>query len=282
MNLRTIILCFVSMISFAANSILCRIVLKETAQSPLEFTAIRLISGSLFLLPIILWNRREINFNPINSLIKGIPLFTYALFFSLAYTQMESGIGALILFSSVQITMIGISILNGTQISKIEWVGFLVAFAGLVFLLLPGLSSPPLKSGVLMLLSGISWGIYSLLGKGVKDPISSTAKNFLVAAILSSFLFIFITKEVTLFDRGFYLACVSGSITSGLGYVLWYMALKNTSTTVASIIQLTVPILAAFGGVLFISETLSLRLMVSTTLILIGMLLTIKGQKASI
>lgn len=269
------------MIAFAANSVLCRMALKGTSLTPQEFTAIRLISGSLILFPIILWKRKQIDFEPLKTFVKGIPLFTYALFFSLAYTQIGAGVGALILFASVQITMVGISIYQGNRLNKIEWCGFLLAFGGLIYLLFPGLSSPPIMSATLMLVSGISWGIYSLLGKGVKDPIIATAKNFLVAGLLSCFLIIFTKFNIDYTGEGFLLAVVSGAVTSGLGYVLWYLTLRDITTTVASIVQLSVPIIAAFGGVLFISESLSIRLAVSTIIIFGGIFLTIKGKPST-
>ena len=279
MTVKTFFLCFITMIAFAANSVLCRLALNETSISPLLFTAVRLISGGIILLPIIYWNRKNIKLDLIDSIKKGIPLFTYALFFSLAYIQIGAGIGALILFATVQITMIGFSIFKGTRLNKIEWSGFVLAFGGLVFLLLPGLSSPPSKSAALMLISGISWGVYSLLGKGVKQPIISTSKNFLVATILSLFLFFFIKQEIIIYDRGFILAFISGAVTSGIGYVLWYLTLREITTTIASIVQLSVPIIAALGGVIFISESLSFRLIVSTLLIFLGIFLTIKGKQ---
>jgi drug/metabolite transporter (DMT)-like permease len=190
MKLKTITFCSLAMIAFAANSVLCRMALKGTSISPLEFTAVRLIAGCLILLPILLWNKKHLQVSPITSLKLAIPLFTYALFFSLAYINMGAGVGALILFAAVQITMIGISIAVGNRLNKMEWCGFVLAFAGLIYLLLPGLTSPPILSAALMLVAGISWGVYSVIGKGVNDTIAATRRNFLYTAplVVSTFL----------------------------------------------------------------------------------------------
>jgi drug/metabolite transporter (DMT)-like permease len=279
MKISTGILCFFTMVAFAANSVLCRMALKETSISPLEFTAVRLISGSLILLPIIIWKKGFKELDTLLSIKKAIPLFSYALFFSLAYIKMGAGVGALILFAAVQITMIGVSSFLGNRLNKIEWIGFFMAFGGLVYLLIPGVSAPPIVSALLMLLAGVSWGVYSLLGKGVSDPILATAKNFLFAAPLAVILFFFIKESFSFTGKGFLLAILSGTVTSGPGYVLWYLTLRKITTTIASIVQLSVPVIAAFGGVFFISEKISFRLLVSTFFIFGGIFMTIKGRE---
>lgn len=268
------------MVAFAANSVLCRLALIDTNISPELFSAIRLISGAIILAPILFIKRSQLEFNLKESLLKAIPLFTYALFFSLAYIKIKAGMGALILFATVQITMIGFSLIQGARLNKFEWSGFALAFGGLVYLLLPGLEAPPLKSSLLMLISGVSWGAYSLLGKGAGDPIIASAKNFLVASFLSLFLFFFIKGQINLMDRGVILAIISGAITSGLGYVLWYITLREISTTFASIVQLSVPIIAALGGVIFVSESLTMRLVISSIFIFMGIFLNIRAKRS--
>lgn len=284
----TLLLAVFTLVAFAANSIFCRLALMQHSIGPLEFTVVRLISGMLILLPIpLLFSAnhpagastlapRRSNFMP------SLTLLGYALFFSLAYVQLDAAVGALILFAAVQITMVGVSILQGNRLTAVEWLGFVLAFGGLVYLLLPGLTAPPLVGASLMMLSGVSWGLYSLLGKQEMYPILSTARNFLFC-LPGCFILIAIlslrSADVSFTSHGLILAAVSGGITSGLGYVLWYLTLKRITTTVASIAQLAVPVIAGLGGVIFLSETISLRLVSASVFIIGGIVVTILGRR---
>jgi len=295
----TVTLTCLSLVAFAANSIFCRMALLSDTIGPLEFTIIRLVSGMLILLPIIIFNKELskskgaqttsrsealsvnlINFSP------SLFLFSYALFFSLAYIQLEASVGALILFASVQITMMGVSIYHGNQVAVIEWIGFGLAFAGFLYLILPGLSAPPVTGTVMMVVSGISWGLYSLRGKGQERPIFSTARNFLycLPACVLLLLVAYGTSgdegRIVAQPQGVALAVLSGALASGVGYVLWFVSLRRITITVASIAQLSVPILAAIGGILFLNESLSIRLLISTFLILGGIVITIAGKRS--
>jgi drug/metabolite transporter (DMT)-like permease len=208
-------------------------------------------------------------------------LFAYALLFSLAYIELTTGTGALILFAAVQLTMISISLLKGNRPSPKVWMGVALAFGGLVYLLLPGITAPPLISAAMMAGAGMAWGIYSILGKKAHNPSVATARNFLYTLPFIGLL-ITISSIGNPTNEGIILAVISGSITSGLGYLLWYKVLKHITTITAAIVQLFVPIIAAIGGVLFISEGVSTRLIIASLLILSGIWLTIKaGQKTS-
>lgn len=294
---QTYFLLLFTLAAFATNSILCRMALMSYSIGPMEFTLIRLMSGMLILLPILFIYRQKNQLSKDRAkvdsrtvirtnVLPSLALFSYALFFSLAYVQLDAGTGALILFAAVQISMIGISIYLGSRLNLLEWFGFFLAFTGLVYLLSPGLSAPPLAGASLMLLSGFSWGVYSLLGKNVKQPILSTARNFLLCApgciLLLIIVFVHSNSGKHSFNlSGIVLAVISGAVTSGLGYVLWYITLRRLTTTIASIAQLAVPVIAGFGGVLFLNEHLSLRLIFASGLIFGGIVVTILGKNRS-
>lgn len=292
MNLSTFFLALFTLIAFAANSIICRMALISGSIGAVDFTTIRLLSGIIVLLPVIIAKQKNNSSSADNSLnlnrnnfAPSLFLFSYALFFSLAYIQLGAAIGALILFASVQITMIGVSIYHGNRLTIIEWAGFTLALAGLIYLLLPGLTSPPIWGAIMMVLSGISWGGYSLLGKNQKDPVFSTARNFFFCLPGCLLLIIYsLTNSASigfesLTSNGIMLAVLSGAVTSGLGYVLWYLTLRKITVTVASIAQLSVPIIAGFGGVLFLNEIISSRLIVSAFFITTGIVITIMGKR---
>jgi drug/metabolite transporter (DMT)-like permease len=216
----------------------------------------------------------------------AVTLFGYAMFFSLAYIQLDAGVGALILFASVQMTMIGISVAMGNRVTLYEWTGIAISIVGLVYLLMPGLSAPPVLGTVLMILSGISWGVYSLLGKRESNPTLSTSRNFLFC-LPGVVVLGLITAgkaaqhgDVHLTSDGIVLAVISGAVASGMGYVLWYLTVRRITTTVASVCQLVVPVFAAIGGILFLDESLSLRLIFSSVLIVGGIVITTVSRKA--
>lgn len=282
-----------ALIAFASNSILCRMALLEHGVGALTFTATRLVSGALFLLPLLFWpikSREEAHESSPRRLEFSWPaigmalsLFGYAIFFSLAYTELQAATGAIILFPTVQITMIGLSLLLGNRLSLIEWLGFALALGGLIYLFLPGLAAPPFLGATMMVLSGASWGVYSILGQRQPRPVVTTARNMLyclpLALVLVIILLAGLKSESTPGLAGVLLAVSSGAIASGLGYILWYLMLRKISTTMASLSQLAVPIIAAFGGVLFLHELISLRLIIASVLILSGIALAIAGRK---
>jgi len=266
------------MVAFAANSVFCRLALVDPMNDPLSFTLIRLLSGALLLSVFFIKYRKT---EPVSFELKTIllpaMLFSYALFFSLAYVRIDTGAGALILFASVQLTMIIAAYLRGDILNTKEKIGVLLAASGLIYLLLPGLAMPDPLAATLMAISGISWGLYSLFGQGASNPILLTSRNFILTSPLVIILAVFFPLHLT--ADGYLWAVLSGAITSGLGYVLWYIVLKDLITSTAAIVQLSVPAIAAFGGVLFLDETIQLRLIIATLLIFTGIILKVKGHK---
>ena len=210
----------------------------------------------------------------------GISLFVYAMAFSLAYISLDAGMGALILFGAVQVTMIGLGLKSGQRPRPGEWLGLILALGGLVYLVLPGLTAPdPLGAG-LMLISGIAWGVYSLRGKRGTSPVHDTAGNFIRTVPMAVVASLLAISLVQIERTGALLAIASGAITSGLGYVLWYKALRGLTATRAAIVQLLVPVLAAFGGVMFLAEQVSARLALASGLILGGVALAVLAHGA--
>ncbi len=255
--------------------------LRDGAIDPVAFTSLRLLSGALVLFLIVFARSRSISLFRSTKWQPALALFIYGIAFSLAYLSLDAGTGALLLFAAVQVTMIGIGLLRGNRLNVLEWTGVIAAMVGLTYLLSPGLSAPPMAGAILMLSAGIAWGLYSLLGQGEPDPIDATARNFVLAAPLALLLCLAPSGFETLTTEGIALALLSGIVTSGLGYVIWYAALRGLTTTVASIVQLTVPAIAAFAGILLLGETLSLRFLLASTLIIGGIFTTIlAGRKA--
>jgi len=268
-----------ALVAFAFNSILCRLALGAEAIDAASFTLIRLISGAVTLAAISLFfDRKEAN-EKRGNWFSAFFLFAYAVCFSFAYVNLTTGTGALVLFGSVQATMIFVALLKGERPKILEWLGLIFALGGLIYLVFPGLSSPPFFSSALMAIAGIAWGFYTLRGKGSTNPLADTTGNFVRAVpmvILLSLPFIY---QIHLSPRGILLAVLSGAIASGIGYSVWYAALKFHTATRAAILQLSVPALAATGGVIFLAETVSLRLLLATILILGGISLAILGRK---
>jgi len=272
----TVILTVFTLIAFASNSVLCRMSLGGELIDPVSFTTVRLVSGALMLIFVSkISNEKPLAPEKKSSWISGIALFIYAITLSLAYISLDTGIGALIIFGAVQVTMIGAGLKAGERPHPFQWLGLIAAFGGIVYLVSPGISSPDLYGAFFMMISGIAWGIYSLRGKNVKSPVFLTTFNFTRAAILTLIISIFAISWIQYKVTGIILAVISGSITSGLGYVLWYKALRGLSTTKAAIVQLPVPVLASFGGVIFMAEEVSVRLLISSALILGGVALAI-------
>lgn len=278
MSWRILLLTALALVAFAANSILCRMALKAELIDPVAFTQLRLFSGALVLLPFLL--RRGF---PALSVLKpgwsaALALFAYAIAFSLAYVRLDAGAGALILFGSVQIAMIGIGAAMGARPSALEWSGLAVAFAGLLYLASPGLAAPPLTPALLMAGAGAAWGVYSILGRGAADPVGATARNFALTAPLVLALGLASPDWVAAQPAGIALAVASGAITSGLGYVIWYAALRGLTAASASIVQLAAPVIAALGGVALLGESLSVRLAVASVLVLGGIGLALRSK----
>ncbi len=275
MNLKLIALTTLTMVAFAANSIFCRLALFDSANSPVSFTLLRLLSGAILLLFFFFKVRSSESKKPnAKNSLAAITLFAYALFFSLAYVQLNTGTGALILFASVQLTMMVASFVQGHTMNKQETIGIILALSGFIYLLLPGITMPPIVGAAFMCLSGVSWGIYSLLGQGSKNSVFSTARNFLFT--LPLIILLVLAHKFQLTHAGIIWAILSGSITSGLGYVLWYTVLKDLKTSTAAIVQLSVPVIAALGGVIFLSEVIHLRLVIAGCLIFSGIYLKVK------
>ena len=280
--IKTILFTGLALIAFAANSVLCRLALGESAIDASTFTIVRLLAGAIVLTVIMRISKIKSNSNT-NSSTKGswpasIALFIYGLTFSFAYVTLDTATGALILFGSVQITMILMSIFSGNRLHISEWFGMAIAFTGFVYLILPGVTTPSVIGFLLMTVSGIAWGIYTLKGRGSKNPIMDTAFNFLRTMPFVIILAIVTFKYAHYSSEGILLAVLSGSIASGIGYMIWYSALSGLSVTQAAVLQLLVPVIAAVGGIIFFSESISFRLTVSSAMILGGILMVVLGR----
>jgi drug/metabolite transporter (DMT)-like permease len=269
-----------ALIAFAANSVLCRLALGEKTIDAAGFTSVRLLSGALVLFCILKFSNKKNGSSTKGSWSAAFMLFLYAVTFSFAYLTLNTGTGALILFGSVQITMILRSLFSGNRLLPIEWMGVIVAFSGIVYLVLPGVTAPSFTGFSLMTLAGIAWGLYTLKGRGSANPLSDTTYNFLRSVPFMIVLGMFFFQNVHISREGVILAAISGGITSGIGYTLWYMALRGLSATQAAVVQLSVPVIAGFGGIVFISEPISLRLALSALLTLGGILMVILGRNA--
>jgi drug/metabolite transporter (DMT)-like permease len=268
-----------ALIAFAFNSILCRMALGGGEADAASFTAIRLASGALTLAILVLTFQNKKNVAAAGNWGSAFFLFAYAVCFSFAYLGLTAATGALILFGAVQVTMIAVSIFRGEHPHAIEWVGLAVALCGLVYLVIPGLSAPPLISAVLMALAGIAWGFYTLRGRGSEDPLIDTAGNFIRSVPFAFVILIFAFSNLQISMRGILLAVLSGAAASGIGYTVWYKALRHLTSTRAAVLQLAVPVIAAIGGIALIGEALSARLLIASALILGGIGIVIAGRQ---
>ncbi len=270
---RVLALTALTMIAFAGNSLLCRAALGHTHIDAASFTSIRLISGALVLWLIVQF--RQGTHTGKGSWWSAVALFIYAAGFSYAYLSLSASTGALLLFGAVQATMIGYGMRSGERLRAIQLAGLFLAFAGLIGLLLPGVTAPPLIGSLLMLGAGVAWGVYSLRGRGAGNPIAITAGNFLrtvpIALVLSAVTF----KGISMDASGIGYAVASGALASGLGYAIWYTALPALKATSAATVQLSVPVIAALGGVLLLGEHINLRLVLASIAILGGIALVI-------
>jgi drug/metabolite transporter (DMT)-like permease len=267
------------MICFAANSLLCRLALEQTKIDPASFTSVRIIAGAAVLYLIAKFRSRADRNQ--GNWISALALFTYAGSFSLAYLTLPAGIGALLLFAAVQTTMIVWGLRNGERFDRWQATGFFLAMVGLVLLLLPGSSAPSFGGSLLMLSAGVAWGIYSLRGTRVTDPARATTGNFLRAIPFTLLLSVAGLPWTRLNRVGIQYAIISGAITSGLGYVIWYAALSRLKAMSAATVQLSVPVLTAFGGILFLREAITLRLVISSIAVLGGIALVVVEKEQS-
>ena len=271
--LRIVSLTSLAMIAFAGNSILCRLALQHTSIDPASFTAIRLVSGALMLwLVVHLKNKATVGKG---NWLSAIALFSYAAGFSFAYVSLPAASGALLLFGAVQVTMIGHGVWVGERLLGLQLLGVLLAFGGLVGLLLPGLTAPPLFGSLLMIAAGVAWGVYSLRGKGAGDPTRVTAGNFLRTVPITLALSILMLEYASVDTAGVMYAVSSGALASGLGYAIWCAALPALKNTSAATVQLSVPVIAALGGIVFLGESMTLRLVLASIAILGGIALVI-------
>ena len=267
------------MMAFASNSLLARIALKETAIDPASFTTIRLVSGALMLWLIVLARGNAQKGN--RNVLSALALFAYAGAFSFAYVSLPAGTGALLLFGAVQTTMIGHGIWSGERLSSLQLAGLLLAVGGLVGLMLPGISAASLTGSALMVAAGVAWGVYSLRGKGAANPIEVTAGNFLLAVPLTLVLSALMWSNASTDAAGMTYAVLSGALSSGVGYAIWYTVLPAMKTTHAATVQLSVPVIAAFGGFVFLGEGITVRLVLASAAILGGIALVILKKRGS-
>jgi drug/metabolite transporter (DMT)-like permease len=273
----TLLLTTLAMLAFAANSLLCRLALRQDLIDPASFAGVRVVSGALALAAIVryrgaAWPGRA-------DWTAAAMLFAYLGCFSFAYLTLPAGTGALILFGAVQLTMLGAGLRAGERLAPLAWCGVVLAAAGLVWLMLPSVAAPSPGSATLMAAAGAAWGIYSLRGRGVADPLAATAANFARAVPLTLLLGVASIGRLHADPSGVLLAVVSGALTSGIGYVLWYAALAHLSSLRAAAVQLSVPLIAALGGVLFMAEAFTARLAVAGVAILGGIAMVLRARE---
>lgn len=269
--MRIAVLTILAMCAFAANSVFCRLALGNAVIDPAGFTVIRLTSGAAVLWLVAVFRKRQPGTEGKGNWISAAMLFLYAICFSFAYLSLSAGTGALILFAAVQITMISTAIFQGERLRLSQWFGICLALAGLAYLVMPGLTAPDPPGAALMAAAGIAWGIYSLRGRSSGDPVSSTGGNFMRSVPLILVVALLSASNLHFTAKGILWAVASGVLASALGYVIWYAALKGISAARAATVQLSVPVLAAVGGIFFLSENLTLRLVFAAAAILGGL-----------
>ena len=279
--MRVFILTLLAMIAFGGNSLLCRLALKRTTIDAASFTFIRILSGAVALWLVVMI-RQGTRPKTRGNWTSALALFAYAAAFSFAYLSLSAGTGALLLFGAVQATMITWGLSQGERLRTRQWLGLALAVAGLVALLFPGLSAPAINGALLMLCAGIAWGFYSLRGKGAGDPVTTTAGNFWRAVVFATVLSIALLPWARLDRAGVGYAVLSGAIASGVGYVIWYSALPGLKAASAATMQLSVPVLAAAGGILFLGESITLRFLLASIAVLGGIALVVIEKKQAV
>lgn len=278
MKAHTLALTSVAMVAFAANSVLCRLALGSGLIDAASFATARTVAGAIVLGAILLMRSSQDYGKP--DWRSVVTLYLYMVFFAFAYLSLSAGTGALVLFAAVQLTMFVVALRSGERFSLLSWTGFAAALAGLVVLFAPGITAPDPRGAALMVVAGVSWGVYSLVGRSAGDATAATANNFLYAVplvVLTSFAFRD-SAHVTPTGAGY--AILSGAIASGLGYVTWYAALRGLSATNAATVQLSVPVIAALGGVVFLSEAVTLRLVLASIVTLGGVALVLSQRNS--
>ena len=275
---QTLALTAVSMLAFAGNSLLCRLALQHSGIDPASFTTVRLLSGAVVLWALVRWRGQR----PAGDWGSAAALFVYAAAFSFAYLSLSAGTGALLLFGAVQATMLGWGLWRGQRLGRGQTAGLVLAMGGLVALLLPGVTAPPAGGALLMSAAGVAWGLYSLRGRSAGDPTAVTAGNFVRASALAVPLALAALPWARVDVAGLLWALCSGAVTSGLGYAIWYTALKGLQPTSSASVQLSVPVLTALGGVALLSEPLTLRLALCSAAILGGIACVITGQPGAL
>lgn len=272
--MRLALLTALTMLAFAANSILNRMAVGSYDIDAISFAVIRVMSGAVVLLTLALIQRRKLPMLAPGRIVGALALCLYLLGFSIAYIRLDAGLGALILFGCVQITMFAGAVAGGEPVPPARWIGAGIALAGLGWLVWPTGAVPvPVLGSLFMALAGVGWGLYSLAGRKAGDPLAATAANFLWAAPVCFLLPMLLPVQLDATPtalRGIVLACASGAVTSGLGYALWYAVLPRLDTAVAGLVQLTVPVIAILGGVVFLGEGVSLRLVAAAAVVLGG------------
>ncbi|HYW50571.1 MAG TPA: DMT family transporter [Gemmatimonadaceae bacterium] len=282
----TALLTIAALVAFAGNSLLCRLALTRTSIDAASFTTIRIVAGAVVLLLVVRLRdrgrsvvlRQPSSAHGSGSWISALALFAYAAGFSFAYVRLTAGTGALLLFGAVQATMISVGVLRGERLRAVQWCGLLLAYAGLVALVLPGLAAPPLVSALLMLGAGVAWGAYSLRAKAAGDPTSVTAGNFARAIPMAIAVSLVMLPARSIDGAGAAYAIASGAVASGVGYAIWYTALRTLRATTAATVQLSVPVLAALGGVVLLAEPLTVRLVLTGAAILGGVALVVLAR----
>lgn len=278
---RLVLLTSAAMLAFAANSLLCRMALRHTGIDSASFTTMRLAAGAVVLAVIVRW--RGPRPGQSGNWMSALALFVYAAAFSYAYVSLPAGTGALLLFGTVQATMIGYGLWRGERLVAQQQLGLMVALVGLVALLWPGLAAPPGDGSALMIGAGVAWGVYSLRGAGSSDPLRATAGNFLRAMPMALLLSVLTIHRATFDPAGLAYAAASGAVASGIGYAIWYTALRQLRSTSAAIVQLSVPVIAAGGGVLWLGEPLTARLLLASASVLggVGAVLSVRSARVA-
>jgi drug/metabolite transporter (DMT)-like permease len=278
-SIRPFILTSLALVAFASNSLLCRLALKQTSIDAASFTFVRIFSGAVALW-LIMTLRVRAHRGPLQgNWLSALALFAYAAVFSFAYISLSAATGALLLFGAVQATMILWGLWKGERLRVRQLAGLIIALVGLMALLLPGLSAPPLGGAILMLGAGVAWGVYSLRGRGTSDAIGATAGNFRRAVPLAVVLSVAFILRARVDAAGIACAILSGAIASGLGYVIWYTALPGLKAASAATVQLAVPVLTAAGGILLLGEPLTVRFLLASVAVLGGIALVVIGPR---
>ncbi|HAS6230911.1 TPA: EamA family transporter [Vibrio vulnificus] len=279
----------IAMIAFAANSVFCRLALAEQSIDPGSFTFIRLLSGAVTLLVILSFTQagqmRQLlsksTFLSRTSVLAGVALFGYAVAFSYAYVGLTTGTGALILFAVVQFSLIAFHLFSGHRPSKLEWGGVALSISGFIVLMSPSAQTPNAIDAFMMAIAGVCWAIFTLLGKQAQSPTQAIAQGFSFASLMALLCGFWLLNVSSVSVHGIVWALLSGVLASGIGYVVWYMAVKSLSVLQASIAQLSVPVIAMAAGVIWLNEPLTIVSTVASALVLggIALIFTSNAQK---